>query len=182
MFITAGMKQVNFHFMLSEETFVKAKLVVELISEDSILFKGLNAIVFLMYKNKNNNNNFHSITDPNKYKELTDLCSLYGINYGFDSCSAFTFLKSVKGSPNENYLKQIAEPCESTKFSAYINTFGEFFPCSFMEREGDWQKGIDVLNCSDFLKDVWFNPRTVEFRNHSIECCKLSKCPCHFIL
>ncbi len=53
-FLEAGMKQVNMHYMLSEETYDRAFEVVDEIAED-LSPKGFNAIVFLQYKPKGKN-------------------------------------------------------------------------------------------------------------------------------
>ena len=69
----------------------------------------------------------------------------------------------------EIQLSMMAEPCESGLFSSYINCYGKFFVCSFAEGEDVWQDGIDVLNCDDFLNDVWNHPRLVTWRSRLIE-------------
>ena len=55
-------------------------------------------------------------------------------------------------------------------FSSYINEKGEFFPCSFTERwvEGGWSEGLNVLEASDFIKDIWEHPKTKKFRQELI--------------
>ena len=45
-----------------------------------------------------------------------------------------------------------------------INAYGEYFPCSFAEGTKGWETGIDVINCKDFVQDVWYHPRTCNFR------------------
>ena len=92
---------------------------------------------------------------------------------GFDSCSAFKFLKAVDFDKQfETYI----EPCESTLFSSYWNVDAEFFPCSFMEGEGKWKDGIKLNDVESFDKDLWNSNRVKEFRNNVIECrsCKQS--------
>lgn len=163
-FLKKGMTQVNMHFMLSEETYEKAFKVVEEISSDPSM-KGFNAIVFLQYKPKGKYpNSFHSVLDVTKYQNLMRHCEEHKINYGFDSCSAPMFMKSIMGRKDEKQLEMMAEPCESGMFSSYINCHGEFFVCSFAEGEDTWKEGIDVLHCEDFLKDVWWNSRLVKWR------------------
>ncbi len=62
------------------------------------------------------------------------------------------FIESIKDDPNNSYLETMADPCESKIFSYYINCHGIGFPCSFGE---DIEEGIDVLNCGNFIEDVW---------------------------
>lgn len=164
-FLNAGMKQVNMHYMLSEETYDKAFEVIDEIAKD-FKPKGFNAIVFLQYKPKGKNSDaFHSVLSVKKYTKLISYCDEKEINYGFDSCSANIFMESVK----DKSLEIFAEPCESGLFSSYINCYGKFFVCSFAEGEDVWQNGIDVLNCDDFLNDVWNHPRLITWRDRLIK-------------
>jgi MoaA/NifB/PqqE/SkfB family radical SAM enzyme len=169
MFLKEGMKQVNMHYMLSDETYEKAFDVIDDLAEE-FMPKGFNAIVFLQYKPKGKNPDaFHSVLDVEKYTKLISYCNEKGINYGFDSCSAPMFLNSIDDFDNKDHLEMLAEPCESGLFSSYINCYGKFFVCSFAEEEDQWQEGIEVLNCDDFLKDVWMNPRLVAWRERLLE-------------
>ncbi len=175
-FIEAGMTQVNMHYMLSEETYDKAFNVIDDIAE----IKDFNAIVFLQYKPKGKNPDaFHSVLDVEKYTKLINYCDEKEINYGFDSCSAPIFIESIKDHPNSIRLEMMAEPCESGLFSSYINCHGKFHVCSFAEGEDQWVEGIDVLHCEDFIKDVWMNPRLVEWRKRLIG--KERECPIYEI-
>lgn len=168
-FLQRGMKQVNIHYMLSNETYERAFEIVDELSSDPTL-KGFNAIVFLQYKPKGSNKDcFTSVLDVEKYKTLMDFCDKRKINYGFDSCSAHIFLQSIKGRKSEENMAMMAEPCESGMFSSYINCYGKFFVCSFAEGEDTWQEGLDVLNCTDFSKDIWWNERLVEWRKRLLE-------------
>jgi MoaA/NifB/PqqE/SkfB family radical SAM enzyme len=164
-FVEAGITQTNCHYMLSLETYDKAFEIVDELSK----IKGFNAIVFLQYKHKNPKSNFHSVLDVDKYTKLTKYCDEKKIQYGFDSCSANIFVASLKDNPKKEQIETLVEPCESGLFSSYINCFGEFSVCSFAEGEDNWQKGIDVLNCDDFIKDVWNHPRLIKWRERLLE-------------
>jgi hypothetical protein len=99
-----------------------------------------------------------------------------------DSCSAPAFELAINGMSNlsaEEKARLIAmsESCESFGlFSSYINVHGKYFCCSFCEGEKDWEDGIDVINCQDFVKDVWNNPKLVEWRQKSLDTCYPSGC------
>ena len=176
-FLENGMKQINVHYMLSEETYGRAFKILDEIAEDSELRK-LNAVVFLQYKSKGRNTHkFHPVLDINKYEKLMRHCEERKIGYGFDSCSTPMFVETLhtREDPTSQMLKVFSEPCESGLFSAYINCMGRFFPCSFGENvEWNFYEGLDVLNCENFLKDIWFNPRLVDWRkklmNNNREC------------
>jgi len=176
-FIDAGMKQVNIHFMLSEETYEEAFTVLNDIKTDPRLAK-LNAIVFLQYKPKGNGiGKFHCINSVKKYEKLLNHAEKLKVGVGFDSCSAPLYLKTLAETKPTLYkiLSTYAEPCESGLFSSYINYKGEFFPCSFSEGVNGWLEGIKVLDYPSF-KEVWHHPRLEEWRTHLIKSSSNCKC------
>lgn len=160
----AGQKNINLHYMISKKTIVDAYNVVDSLQSDARL-SSVGSIVFLSLKQKNRGEK-HEYCTQDEYSKLVQYCLDKGVSFGFDSCSAPIFLESVKDHPNFANFKQHSEDCESTLFSSYISVTGELFPCSFTENwsEGSWDTGIDVVNATDFIKDVWFNPRVNEFR------------------
>jgi len=168
-----GLKQVNIHQLVSKETFSDCMGIISDAINDERL-KGLNAIVFLMLKPKGKRNTYHMV-DKDQYKLLVDFALESGVNIGFDSCSAPAFLDCVKDNVNYKQYEMLAESCESTRFSCYVNVEGKLFPCSFCEGE-DGHQGIDVVNCNDFAKDVWNNEDVIKFRNKLI-CSKEGRCP-----
>jgi hypothetical protein len=169
-----GMKQVNIHFMLSEETYERAwEILRDRLSDPRLA--DLNAIVFLAYKPKGRNRGqgkFHTITDVNKYKTIIEYCTENGISFGCDSCSAPMILKAYENTEAYHRVAPMIEPCESLAFSSYINCHGILFPCSFTEGEEGWETGLDVLSCSDWYQDIWEHPRAVLFRGESCSSAK----------
>lgn len=165
-FTDAGMKQVNIHFMLAKEAYQKAFEIIDDIANDKRLEK-LNAIVFLQLKKKGrgNQDRFNYINSVEDYKKLIRYCEDKKIAYGFDSCSAPLYFKANEGTNQYKNALLVGEPCESSCFSSYINAYGEFFPCSFSEGQGEWLEGLDVINCNDFIKDIWLHEKTKKFRN-----------------
>lgn len=163
----AGMKQVNLHYMISGRTIEDAYKVINSMKTDERL-ANVNAIVFLGLKQKGRGVK-HDYVTQEQYRDLVQHCIDNDVPFGFDSCSAASFLDSVKDTDNYAKFKELSEDCESTLFSSYINEKGEFFPCSFTENwvEGGWEhgKGINVLEADNFITDVWNHPRVVEFRN-----------------
>jgi MoaA/NifB/PqqE/SkfB family radical SAM enzyme len=157
-----GLKQVNIHMMVSEETYADCFTVMEDYLHDERL-KGMNAIVFLLMKPKGKRNNFKMLKSLEKYQKLINYALDKEVAIGFDSCSAPLFLHSVVDHPNFKQFDTVCEACESSLFSSYINVEGVYFPCSFTE--GENFKGIDVVNCENFLKNVWFEKGTKHFRN-----------------
>jgi hypothetical protein len=172
-----GMEQVNIHCLVADFMEDSIYELLEDVKTDPRL-KNLNAIVFLSLKQKGRGEKFKRLSDK-KYKKLVDNLMNHEIQFGFDSCSAFRFLEAVKDHPEFEKLKEMSEPCESTKFSLYINEDGIMFPCSFTERGifagEDWSEGIDMTKIDDFLKDVWYDPRVVKVREKITECGKCAK-------
>ena len=158
-----GMKQVNIHLMISQETYDNAVQTLKDCKTDERL-KNLNAVVFLSLKKKGRGTGHHVLTQE-QFNSLVELALKNNVRIGFDSCSSFKVFTAFSNKPEMRYVKDSIIPCESTLESSYINVKGEFFPCSFMEGTEGWKTGIDVVNCNDFIDDIWNNPRTEEFRN-----------------
>jgi MoaA/NifB/PqqE/SkfB family radical SAM enzyme len=163
-----GMTQINIHQLVSTETLDQCFETIEDMGKDDRL-KKMNAIVFLHLKKKGKRNTFNYVSNED-YSKLIEKCLEKGIRFGFDSCSANKFLDAVKDHPNYGKFKQMAEPCESTCFSLYIDVDGKVFPCSFCEGENEWTEGIDVISFSNFVKEVWNCPKLTSFRNNLIAC------------
>ena len=164
-----GMRQVNIHYMISQETYDKAFEIMRDIKTDPRL-KNLNALVFLSLKTKGRSvNRFHQLTQE-QFANLTNYALENAVPMGFDSCSAQKFMKAVANHPNAEKMMQVAEPCESTLYSMYIDVNGDFYPCSFSTEVEGWEKGLSVVDCDDFLKDIWFNEKTRKFSDQVIKC------------
>lgn len=171
-FIDAGMEQVNIHFVLAKETVEEAHRVIDIIAREKIKIR---AIVFLGYKHKNPSSPLTYGVDIDDYRNIASHCKEVGIGFGFDSCSAGNYMKSVEGTEDEK-MTVFAEPCESTRMSIYLNAKGEAYPCSFCEETKGWETGIDVINCKDFMNDVWYGIRFGEFRDKLIKSSKGCNC------
>jgi MoaA/NifB/PqqE/SkfB family radical SAM enzyme len=157
-----GMKQVNIHMLLSEETFED---ILELVydAKHDLRLENLNAIVFLSLKEQGRGKGFTRLSDE-KFKQVLSALDELGISYGFDSCTAHKFLKNIS-PPRKSQVEQFIEPCESGLFSIYINVEGKAFPCSFTEF-GD---GIDVAQADDFIQDIWFSDMFYEWREKLLD-------------
>ena len=158
-----GMTQVNIHFCHNSKSIDRVPEIINDIKNDPRLEK-LNAIVFLALKQKGRGKGFDCASSK-QFKGMIDLLLESGISFGFDSCSCGNWLDAVKDHPNYNQFFQMSDPCESSCMSVYIDTHGDYYPCSFCENEKEWQTGISVLDCEDFIQDVWFHERTKAFRS-----------------
>lgn len=169
---------INIHALVANETYKHLFDLIDKVKTEKRL-DGLNAIVFLSLKQKGRGVHFNPISQTD-FTNLVNTCFEKGISFGMDSCGATKFLKAIKHRPDFDRLNSMVESCESTLYSMYIDCDGIFYPCSFMEREGDWVKGIDMLEVKDFVKQVWFADKVLEWRDSAIKtinCNGCNKCP-----
>jgi hypothetical protein len=172
--VDRGLKQCNMHIMISIETLPQVWETLNDIVMGESRLEGLNAIVFLSLKKKGRGVGHNPITQE-EFTRITNFCLENKISFGFDSCSAPKLLKAVEGHKDEEWFNVVAEPCESTRFSVYIDVNGDMFPCSFCEKIDGWERGISVDKCQDFINDVWMDEKTVDFRDKCISCMNMKK-------
>jgi len=170
-----GLKQVNIHKLLCKETLDSCFTLIDDAKSDERL-RGLNAIVFLLMKPKGKRNKFHQLTSLGEYRKLIDYAFDKDVSIGFDSCSAPSFLKAIKGRDNYDMLEKVAEPCESTCFSAYIDVDGGVWPCSFCEDHKDI-KPLNILDTDDFMDEVWNGEQYSNFRSKLLDGGACRECP-----
>lgn len=159
-----GMSQINMHMLVSMETKDQIYETLKDIKNDERLSK-LNAIVFLSLKKVGRGTTYNTLPQS-EFTEIVTYAMNQGINIGFDSCSQHKFKQAIKGRKDYDTLIAMTDPCESTCFSSYINVKGEMYSCSFCENSPSFPKGLDVVNCEDFIKDIWNAPETIEWRNN----------------
>jgi len=172
-----GLSQPNIHQLLCQETLEICYKVIDDAEKDERL-SGLNAIVFLLMKPKGKRNKFHQLTSLEEYKKLIDYAFDKGVAIGFDSCGCENFLMAVTQREDYKKLEMLAEPCESTLFSTYIDVNGDFFPCSFAENTECFRTGLSVSKCKDFIDDIWNHPETIKFRNKLLDTVNNSQIKC----
>lgn len=168
-----GMSQVNIHQLVSEQTYDQIIETFNDIKNDERL-KGLNAIVLLNLKKKGRGVGYTRLSDE-KFNHIVTYALSNNIPIGFDSCGAHKFIKAIKGHPNFEKMLTMSVPCESTLESSFVDVYGDFYPCSFSQGNKDWKTGISVLECNDFIKDIWYSERTQGFRDKLIANCR--NCP-----
>lgn len=179
-FINAGITQTNIHLVTMKENIDFVYEVLKDIKIDKRLEK-LNAIVLLKMKPKGRAKGHFTNLSQNEYNSLFQYCFDNNIPLGMDSCHSRNFELFLQQTNVEEKRKkeieQSIESCESFGlYSSYINYLGSYFPCSFTEGEEDWKIGIDVINCNNFLEDVWYNNKLVKYREKSINSCYSTGC------
>jgi len=158
-----GLKQTNMHMLIAKETKEQVYETFNDIKRDDRL-KGMNAIVLLSLKQKNRGEKFTPLTQEEFNSTVSKGLEL-NMPLGFDSCGSCKFMNFISDHPDREKFEKFVEPCESTLFSSYISVDSKFYPCSFMEGTGDWKDGIEIKQDTDFIKDIWNHPKTIEFRN-----------------
>lgn len=130
--------------------------------------KGINAIIFLLYKRKNELINIDKV----KISEFFYLINknTYNFKIGFDTCFSPLIRQFLIKAE-----KRSIEECEAARFSCYISSKGILYPCSFIQ---DNKYGIDLKDMS--ILDAWNSNKMNEFRKLNSEkcrnCTKNNKC------
>lgn len=165
----------NIHFMISKETVGFIDELIEDIKTDPRLAK-LNATVLLSLKTKGRGEKFLQCSQA-EYTEVIQKFFDNEIAMGSDSCGAMKFLNAIKGRPDFDRIKDFIEPCESGKFSTYIDAKGKVYPCSFMENI-EWNpssisdvKAFDLLTeeytKDNFVDTIWNSMELMYFAERS---------------
>jgi hypothetical protein len=171
------LRQVNIHFMICEETYSECTKLLRMIKNREIT--GVRAVVLLSLKKcgRAANDNFHQLS-IDKFRDLVGYSLIYNIGIGFDSCSAHKFSSVIKelfaDKPDTiAHFEQLCEPCESFGvFSSYVNVDGNYYSCSFAETI---EKPISVLECGDFIGEVWNSDLIANRRSESFK--RNRQCP-----
>lgn len=157
---------INMHLLVSAETFDFVLEVLEDIKTEPRL-RNLNAMVLLGLKQKGRGVSFNGATQE-QYFHILDTCFEKKIPFGMDSCSANVFFKYTEAKGISKQFDSQVEACEALLFSAYVDVYGELYPCSFIEGEPGWEKGIKLIDYDTF-SEVWrHHPRVLEWRNHCL--------------
>ena len=158
-----GMKQVNIHQVVSEDTYESCLEVLADRETDPRLAK-LNAVVFLMLKPKGRADQGMARISDVHYREIVEKAQCQPYMVGFDSCSAPSFTHTLIGKPGAEAITMMVDPCESGLFSIYANVHGDVYPCSFTEGTLGWEQGISILDAEDFESGIWNHPRMDQWR------------------
>lgn len=178
-FLDRGVKQTNIHLLAADERSQNLWHVLVDTRRDERL-RGLNAVVFLGAKPKGGGKSLTPLSS-HQFSCVATACLQTGIPFGFDSCSAFKFEQYVKSIQNADpevtkQLLQLAEPCESSCFSSYVNVRGEYWNCSFSEG-AEGVTPVNLLEVEDFGRDLWYKAPVREFRQRVLATRGKKSCP-----
>lgn len=162
--IQAGVK-TSIHYVLSKKTIDDAINRLKTCS----FKKGINAIVFLLYKpvGLGKEENILTPEDP-KVKEFFEIIGTgkFPFKIGFDSCSCSGIINFSK-----NIDLQSLDFCEGARFSAYIDSDMNMMPCSFANQDPEWF--ISLKNHT--IQEAWNSEIFDKFRYPLKNSCR--KCP-----
>lgn len=161
--LSAGVSKVNIHYVLGEHTIDEAISLME----NNGWPKGINAIIFLLYKPVGLGTQDKVLKDETKLRKFFELIDNHKENYkiGFDSCTIPAII---------NYCKKVdldsVDTCEGGRFSMYISSDMIALPCSF---DQSYYWGFDLKNGS--IKQAWESPQFQNFRSFMLNSCP--ECP-----
>lgn len=123
--------------------------------------KNLRNIVFLRIKPVGRASNLDTTIPLTIFEQVMEYCNDNHISYGFDSCTAPDVEKILRKSGQEELCK-CCESCESARFSNYVNVNGEYWFCSFSERDSR----ISPIKVTDYdlVTDWWNSKELNDFR------------------
>ena len=163
MLLEAGVK-TSMHYVLSNKTI---DIAIDRLKNNSFK-KGLNAVVFLLYKpvGLGLEENMLRPEDP-RVKEFFELIGTGKFHHkiGFDSCSCSGIVNFSK-----NIEMQSLDFCEGARYSAYIDANMNMMPCSFANQDPSWFMNLNEHT----VQEVWDSPLFDKFRyalKHSCPSC-----------
>lgn len=158
--LSAGIK-TNIHYCVNNMTIEEATRRIR----EKTFPKGINRIIFLLHKpvGLGQRSNMLAYNDP----RVGEFFSLFDQEEnadmaGFDSCSVpalVTFTKRIHPSA--------IEPCEASRFSAYISPDYKLYPCSF---EKDPVSGISLK--AGNIEKAWNSKEFLSFRSRFANGCR----------
>ena len=149
----------NVHYVINNDTITDA---IKRIKYDKFP-KGINAVVFLLYKKDDESLFIEKEKIEDFFKEINTQRLKFKI--GFDTCFSPLLYRYLKGAS-----KYSIEPCEAGKFSCYINPDGLLYPCSFLQNRFN---GIDLK--SKKMIEAWNDKEIKKYRAHKCNNCKECK-------
>ena len=150
----------NIHYVINNETINDAITRLKY----NKFPKGINAVIFLLYKRKDENINIEKIKIIEFFNLLNKNKYLFKI--GFDTCFSPLISRYLL-----NIEKRSIEECEAGRFSCYISSNGILYPCSFIQ---DDNFGVDIKENS--ILKAWNSEKMNNFRKmNSNKCMKCNR-------
>lgn len=160
----AGARQLNMHLLVSEETFPRIMETFKDIHTDTRL-RYLTSVILLFLKQRGRGTGFHVISQEHA-NQMFKMALDNDIKFGFDICCTHRFQEFVQKYKSSGlFVPTLYDFCDSSRFSGYVNTLGEYCPCSFIENNGMWLNGPNVFECNNFIDDIWNGKLQEKYRS-----------------
>ncbi len=155
--------QTNIHYVVSNDSIDEAIFRLE----NDVWPEGINAVVFLLYKPVGFGVDKKVIKNDNRIKEFMNaaLRKKHFYKIGFDTC----FTPILLDNQDVFEIKSI-DSCEAARFSMYIDSEMNAYPCSFDNQKGEYK--VSLINKS--IQDAWDSCVFDRFRNRNTTCRKCS--------
>ncbi len=156
----------NIHYVVSKDTIDEA--IIRL--ENDLFPKGVNAVVFILYKPVGNGIAEKVLNNRDvRVERFLSLATKMKHPYrvGFDTCFTSALLCWADTVPAASI-----DACEAATFSMYIDSLMNCYPCSF----GIWDKDISESMSCKTIREIWQGEKFIAFRERKKEKC--SNCGC----
>ena len=149
----------NIHYVISEESVDEATYRLE----NEKWPKGVNAIIFLLYKPVGFGISSKVIRRGEKICRFMNaaLKRKHEYRIGFDTCFTPILLDY-----RDCIEMQSVDFCEAARFSMYIDSEMNAYPCSFDNQIGKYKISLD----GNSIQSVWDSPIFEQFRNRITSC------------
>lgn len=155
----------NIHFLLDVNSIT---IAIDWLRNEPEFLKGVNAIIFLNYKPVGNYKDESLLLKNSslldEFFKLAD--KKHPFKVGFDSCMVSGIVKKMN-----NFRSSSIEPCDASRFSAFISEDMKMYPCSFMM---EFFGGEDLREKS--FMDVWRNSELFNIIRKSLNSDKCGGC------
>lgn len=156
----------NIHFVLSKDTIEEA--VIRL--QNKLFPKGINAVIFILYKAAGFGKQDKILNFQNKtFQNFLNIINKQEFDFqiGFDTCCTPAVLKVCSEIPIESL-----DFCEAARFSMYIDSEMNAYPCSFDCSSKKWQ--VSLKNKS--IEEAWNSKTFSNFKNNYYNSCINEPC------
>lgn len=158
--LEAGVK-TNIHYVVSNKTIDTA---IQRLKNNSFK-KGINAVVFLLYKPVGLGKEEYMLrNDDKRVEEFFKLVDKGGFSHkvGFDSCFCSGIINHTK-----HIHKESLDFCEGGRFSMYIDADRNAMPCSFANQDKEW-----FISLNDHsVQEAWDSDLFKAFRSTLEKAC-----------
>ena len=152
--------ETNIHYVISNDSIDEAIYRLE----HEVWPKGINAIIFILYKPVGLGIQRKIAKWDNKLKKFLRLAvnKKHPYRVGFDTCFTSALVRY-----NDCIEMQSVDSCEAARFSMYIDANLNAYPCSFDNQRGIYKVSLNGKS----IEDVWNGNVFESFRNKKKDRC-----------